>query len=90
MHLPHAFFCIRHRFRRIRLSSVEHTKLHQLYLCGGLLRYLKFPTTNADRFVELGEVLELMQDKSAYRQVLIALRQVEVEQFIGLCNLQTP
>ena len=38
----------------------------------------------ADWLVQFWEVLELMQDESAYGQVLIAFGQIEVEQFVRL------
>ena len=71
----------------VRLLS-QHAELDKLYLCGGLLGDAELPAANANRFVELREVLELVQNKAAYGQVLIAFGQVEVEELVGLRYLQ--
>ena len=43
----------------------------------------------ADWLVEFREVLELMQDKPAHGQVLVAFGQVEIEHLVHLFYLQT-
>ena len=67
---------------------VKHPKLNHFNLGGRLLGDFEFPMPDLYRFVEFGEVLKLVQNESAYGQVFIAFRQIEVEQLIGLGYFQ--
>ena len=53
---------------------VKYAQLHELYLCGCFLGDLELPTSEANRFVEFWEALELVKDESSYGQVLVAFR----------------
>ena len=62
--------------------------MDEFYLSRRLLRNLKFPVSEANWFVEFGEVLELMENEAAHGQVFVAFGQIEVKEFVGLRYLK--
>ena len=70
-------------------SFIKDAKLNKLNLRGSFPCYFEFPMSEPNRFVEFGEVLELVKNESAHSQVIITLRQIEVEQLVCLCYFQS-
>ena len=73
---------------RKSLSVLQNAESDELYLRVGVLDDLELEVVELHDLVELGESLYAVEDQSAHGEVVVALRQLDVEELIGLLHFE--